>query len=323
MSAPMKRIRGSEHIPRPLTAPAVALGNFDGVHIAHQRLIALAQGAARRSGGTSVVYTFDPHPARVLASGESPPLLQTLPQRLATIEAQGVDCCVIEPFTMAFAAQGAERFFEEILVGRLEASSLVVGYDFTFGLRRHGTVEILRRLSDARGIALETLDAQFEGETLISSTTIRRALAQGDVTEAAALLGRPYLIEGRVVPGRGIGRTLGARTANIESVNELIPKDGVYLTQTTVGEAGLEQRRFDSITSIGHNPTFLGAPFAVETHLIDIDVTISGQIVSIDFLERMRDQVAFESPERLREQIGKDIDAARMKHRARGMRHEA
>lgn len=318
----MKRVVGSEHVPQRLPAPAVALGNFDGVHVAHQRLIAMARDAARRRGGTSIVYTFDPHPARVLAPAECPPLLQTLPQRLSAIEALGVDCCVIEPFTMAFAAQGAERFFDDILLARLGATSIAVGYDFTFGMHRHGTAEILKHLGEGHGIAVDVLEAQFAGERLISSTTIRRALAQGDVGEAAALLGRPYVIEGRVVPGRGIGRELGARTANIESANELIPKDGVYLTRTAVGDAGPGQRRFDSITSIGDNPTFLRAPFAVETHLIGVDVEVAGQAVAVEFLERMRGQIAFESPEQLKEQIRRDIDEAREKHETRSMRHE-
>lgn len=315
----MKRIDGSEHCPRGLPPAAVALGNFDGVHLAHQRLIAGACEAAKASGGVSAVYTFEPHPARVLSPAECPPLLQTLPQRLAAIEALGVDLCIVEPFTEAFAAREAGHFFRDILIGRLGAASISVGYDFTFGLHREGSVELLRRLGAEAGVAVRIIPAQFLGETLISSTNIRRTIAQGDVAEAAALLGRPYAIEGPVVPGRGIGRTLGAHTANIASENELIPKDGVYLTRTAVeGDPGA-RRAYASITSIGDNPTFPHAPFTVETHLIDVEVDVAGRTVVIWFLKRMRDQIAFDSPEELKEQIRKDIDEARKQHEARGM----
>lgn len=315
----MQRIASSRAFPAHLPQPVVALGNFDGVHLGHRRLIELAIDEARLRSGTSVVYTFSPHPVRLLAPAECPPLLQSDEQRLASIEKLGPDCTVVEPFTPEFAAMGAEGFFQEILVGRLHAAALVAGYDFTFGLHRKGSAEELKRLGQGRAIAVHILEAQFAGETLISSTNIRRLLEEGEVAEAAALLGRPYAIEGRVVAGRGLGRELGARTANIASAGELIPPSGVYFTRTRFLAEGSERElRFPSITSIGANPTFPGSPFTIETHLLDAEPEVAGRRAIIEFLERVREQIAFPSARELKEQILRDLEVARRWHAQRG-----
>lgn len=312
----MKLVLGSENFPSEVIRPAVALGNFDGVHIGHSRLITQAKTWARTHGGTSVVYTFNPHPARMLAPAECPPLLQTLKQKQAALEALDVGFCVIEPFTKTLAHQDATCFFEEILIGRLHAAAVAIGYDFTFGLHRQGTVEILTHLCHKHGIAPIVLNAQFSGEKLISSTNIRRLLEQGNVQEASTLLGRPYMIEGVVIKGRGIGKTFGVHTANIASENELIPHNGIYLTRTEIkGNDSLEQTNLPSITSIGTNPTFSHVPFSIETHLIDANKDILGKKIAIYFLDHIRDQIAFDSIDGLQQQIQKDIEEARKKHR--------
>ena len=306
----MRRIDGSAQFPNDLPAPAVALGNFDGVHLGHRHIIGRTVALARATGGTGAVYTFDPHPVRVLAPAECPAQIQTTAQKLGAIAAAGVDCCVVEPFTAAFAAQTAEAFFEQIVAGRLRAAAVVVGYDFTFGLHRAGTTERLVEFGRRHGIRVEICEAQFLDERLISSTNIRRLVEHGEVAEAARLLGRPHRIEGTVVAGRGIGRELDARTANVAPANELVPADGVYLALAAVGG----EATCPAIVSIGDNPTFPHAPFAIEAHLIDAEVDALGKPIAVDFLERMRGQVAFSSVGELREQIQKDIAEARRRH---------
>ncbi len=310
----MERAFGSEQLPAEGEAPVVTMGNFDGVHRGHRVLIETTVAHARECGAPALLYTYDPHPVHILAPRECPPLIQTLEQRLRAIEKLGVDLCVIEPFSAVFAQLTPEAFLEEVVVKRLRAREIIVGYDFTFGLHRAGTIETLRRWGEAHGVTVQVIEAQFVDETLVSSTAIRRLIAAGEVAEAAELLGRPYAIAGRVIPGRGLGRTLAARTANIRPENELLPKSGIYTTRAKVrGRTGA--KRYASITSIGTNPTFPDAPFAVETHLLDVDVDIMGEDIVIEFLRFERSQVAFASTAELREQIRRDVEGARRFHR--------
>ncbi len=295
-------------------APVVVFGNFDGVHLGHQELICRAKKKVERLDGTCVVYTFNPHPAKILAPKHPPCLLQTLEQKISSLEIMGVDVCVVESFTSDFSHMHAKNFFEDIIVGRLNASALVIGYDFTFGIHREGTADTLTHLANSNGIEMDKVEAQFRGETLISSTNIRRMLADGDINMANSLLGRPYSIEGVVVAGRGLGGALNAHTANINTCNELTPIDGVYITETIVEGT---DRVYPSVTSIGDNPTFPDSGFAIETHLLDIDMNILGKNIEIGFLKRLRDQVAFRSQQDLRERIKMDIDESRIFHKAK------
>jgi riboflavin kinase/FMN adenylyltransferase len=313
----VKRYYDSDNLPADTPPPVVILGNFDGVHLGHRRLIEMARQKAQALNGVTVVYTFDPHPVRILAPHQCPPLLQTLEQKLAMLEELGVDICVVERFTEKFAHLTPEVFFEQVIMKRLGAAAMVVGYDFTFGIHRHGTTESLQSLGKEYGVEAIIVEAQFQGETLISSTNIRQMIAGGEVGAAAALLGRPYSLAGRVVPGRGTGRTLAAHTANMETKNEVIPKDGVYVSLTQVQGDG-KGERYPSITSIGNNPTFPMASFAIETHLIDVDMDIMGREVVVEFLKWMRDQMTFATIDELKDQIHRDVDAARQYHDSRG-----
>lgn len=314
----MIQIDGSQNFPSGAPSPVVAIGNFDGVHVAHRLLINLAIDRARELGGTSVVYTFDPHPVKILAPDESPLLIQTLEQRIAEIARLGVSACVVEPFTGELAHKSAEDFFEAVIVRALCAKEIVVGYDFTFGLHRHGSVRTLAGLGAGHGIDVRILDAQFLNETLISSSNIRSLVTQGNVGEAARLLGRLYSIEGKVVAGRGTGKSLGARTANLETLNQLIPADGVYLTAAKLspGDSG----HYRGITSIGTNPTFPHAVFTIETHIIGEDIELMGRTLVIEFIKKMRDQITFASPEELKGQIRKDIAEAKTMHSSDGVK---
>lgn len=315
----MIQIRGSKNLN--LEKPViVAMGNFDGVHLAHQKIISIAVSEAKNQGLESLVYTFDPHPAKILSPDGCPPLLQTIEQRIASIKNLGADICVVEEFDLNFARLKPEDFLNDIIVNRLKAKGIVIGYDFTFGEHRHGTSQWLLKAAGTSGIKIEIVEAQFLGDTLLSSTNIRQLIRQGHVADAALLLDRAYEIEGEVVKGRGIGASLGAHTANIKPANELIPADGVYFTTTRLNEPGFARSKiknfqskddFRSVTSIGTNPTFHKAPFSIETHLIDADVNAIGMIATIKFLDKMRDQVSFASSQELKNQIKKDIDNAK------------
>ncbi len=306
----MKRLYGSHLFPKDASLPAVALGNFDGVHRGHQKLINEIKDKARAVHGTSVIYTFEPHPVSVLSPSQCPKLLNTLEQKLHYLEELGVDIAVVEQFTHEFSRQEPEAFFKDVIIDRIHPQTIVVGYDYTFGLHRHGTIENLEKLGKENDIRVIIVPATFSKETLISSTVIRRMIIEGNVEQAAALLSRPYEIAGKVVPGRGLGRKLAAHTANIIPENEIMPADGVYITLTEIQNG----RTFPSITNLGDNPTIPDSHFSIETHIIDEDLDILGKRASISFLARMREELRFPTLGELKAQIGRDIDAARKYH---------
>ncbi|OGQ22031.1 MAG: riboflavin biosynthesis protein RibF [Deltaproteobacteria bacterium RIFCSPLOWO2_02_FULL_44_10] len=308
----IRRIFGSAAFPQEILSPIVALGNFDGVHRAHVKLLEQVHTWAKHYRGTTVVYTFDPHPVKMLSPESCPPLLQTQEQKLLALEKQGIEICVLEPFTTEFSQKTPEYFLEEILHRRLRAKCIVVGYDFTFGMRRAGNIPLLEKFCREHQIDIHIVPAQFQKETLMSSTHIRKLLLSGDIARANSLLGYPYQLWGEVVRGRGLGESLGAHTANLELENELIPADGVYLTRTEILEES--SKIFPSITSIGNNPTFPGSERTVETHFLDQVIEVQGKRLSVHFLEWMREQIAFETPDALKHQIAADLHAARKRH---------
>lgn len=289
--------------------PVIALGVFDGVHRGHQHIFRLVRERAQRIGGTPVAYTFDPHPVKILAPEFCPPMINTLPQKIELIRREGIREVIVEKFTRAFSRQTPEGFFEKTIVRRLGAAELFVGYNFTFGIHRSGTTEHLETLAEKAGIRVTVVDAFFWKETLISSTEIRQMLSRGNVAAAEGLLGRPYFIEGKVIHGRGIGgKELGIHTANLRSENDLILPTGVYITYAEV--AG---KKFKSVTNIGPNPTFGAVPLSIETHLLAFRRTIFGKRIRLEFLRKIREEIAFASPRDLATQIQNDIRIA-MKH---------
>ena len=313
----MRIIEGSENFPEEAKGAALALGNFDGVHLGHKALIAKIEETKRTDRARSAVYTFEPHPVKILSPSQCPRLLTTLEQKLELLEDCGVDIAVVEPFTADLAKLTAERFFEEILLGRVAPRAIVAGYDFTFGLHREGTIETLEEMGRTCGVDVTIVPAVFAGETLVSSTVIRMMVAEGDIEGAAQLLGRNYSIAGKVVPGRGLGTSLSARTANIEPINEIIPNDGVYVTLAQV-EGGADP--MPSVTSIGDNPTFPDARFSIETHILDEEMELLGRKMTIHFIAFMRETLRFATIEELKAQIGRDVEGAREYHSKAGIR---
>lgn len=286
----------------------VAVGNFDGVHRGHQALVASVVSAAAATGGTAVVLTFDPHPARVLAPQSEPSPLMTLDQKAQTLRRLGLHAMAVLPFTPEVAAASPEVFAASVLHHALGAHAVVVGTNFRFGRGRAGDVGTLRQQGELLGFrVIEVPPVLVKGER-VSSSRIREALARGDARTATALLGRPHCIEGRVVPGEGRGRTIGFPTANLQPAGETLPALGVYAAWcwregSAAGAA--------AVVNVGRRPTFGGGPVSVEAHLLDFTGDLYGQAMSLSFVSRLRGEQKFPGPDALVAQIHEDIRATR------------
>jgi riboflavin kinase/FMN adenylyltransferase len=304
----MDIFRGYKALTRRLRSPVIAIGNFDGVHRGHAHIFEQAKQMARKTGGEAVVLTFDPHPAKVLAPAYAPPLISSLDRKLELIAEQGVDATVVQPFDRTFAALAPEAFVDEVLVDALGAKTICVGYDFTFGARRAGTVEGLRTLGGTRGFDVTVIPAYTVDGIVCSSTKVREFVLEGRVDGARLVLGRPFEVEGEVVHGDGRGRTIGVPTANLKTTTELMPKNGVYAGWAELADG----RRFGAAVNVGTNPTFVpGQTVVVEAHLLGFSGELYGQRLRVGLLERLRAEERFPSVEALVTQIRKDIEAAR------------
>ncbi len=288
------------------TSGSVAtLGNFDGIHLGHQALIRSAVEDAKRSGGPSVVLTFEPHPLKVLAPNRAPKLILAHKDKMRLFQSFGVDIVVIQNFDASFAQVEAEDFVRTCLVEGLKIKKIWVGQDLRFGRGRKGTVEDLIRWGVAYGFEVETVEpVMVEGER-VSSSRIRHLVEQGRVDEAMPLLGRYHFISGKVVGGHRRGREIGFPTANISSRNEVLPLDGIYATLLEVGDKPLL-----SVSNIGVNPTFGAGPRTVESFILDFDGSIYGEAVRLSFVKRIRAEKKFDSVEQLVTQMRGDVTAA-------------
>jgi riboflavin kinase/FMN adenylyltransferase len=288
--------------------PVVAIGNFDGVHLGHRRLLDLARERAAAISGTAAVLTFDPHPARVLAPHLAPPLLCTPARKVELMAEAGVELLVLEPFTPALAALAPDAFVERVLVAGLGAVEVVVGYDFTFGRQRGGKPENLVAAGAARGFAVHVVPQVTVHGLVASSTKIREFLLEGNVAGARLLLGRDFDVDGQVVRGAGRGRAIGVPTANLVAEGALLPRPGIYAVWARVdGGAPIM-----GAASLGTNPTFgHGAPLSLEVHLIDFDGDLYGRHLRVAFHARLRDEERYPSVDALVAQIRKDIADSR------------
>ncbi|HUH05829.1 MAG TPA: bifunctional riboflavin kinase/FAD synthetase [Kofleriaceae bacterium] len=309
----MEIFEGHRALFRPLASPAVAVGNFDGVHLGHQRLIAEAIAAAGDLGGDAVVYTFDPHPARLFAPDRAPALICTRERKLELLAACGVDVCIVEPFTRELASMGPDEFLDQVFRAVLGARCVVVGYDFTFGHQRAGTVDTLRVFGAAHGIDIRVIEPVAADAVVASSTEVRARVTAGDLRGAAALLGRDFDLDGEVVRGAGRGRELGIPTANIDfGASELIPPLGIYATWVQVLDSDRPEHRYAGATSLGTNPTFgAGGARTLEVYLLDFDGDLYGKRLRVGFIERLRGEVAFEGVDALLAEIRDDVRRTR------------
>ncbi len=302
----MRIIRDLQQISRPLPGAVMTIGNFDGIHLGHREIFRRVVASARRIGGTSVVFTFVPHPLKVLAPEKAPRLINTTEEKERLIEASCIDVLVAAPFTREFAALPAGSFVKEILVDRIGLRRLVVGYDYAFGRGREGNVDFLRARGRELGFEVEVLGPIRQGGEVYSSTGIRQQVEAGEVREVVRSLGRHYSLEGVVVHGAKRGKGLGFPTANLAPDKDLLPRAGVYAVKVRRGETLL-----DGVANIGSNPTFDGRETGVEVHLLDFAGDLYGERLRVYFLERLRDELRFAGPGELKAAIAADVERAR------------
>ncbi|MEP7038705.1 MAG: bifunctional riboflavin kinase/FAD synthetase [Acidobacteriota bacterium] len=301
----MKIFHGTENA-NILRPTVLTLGVFDGLHLGHQKIMETVVNRAEVVGAIPTAITFDPHPRAVLYPENSPPLLQTLDQRLANFEVIGIEQAIIVRFDKKFANQDAEKFLREIIHERLQAKEVYLGHGFAFGKNRGGNIELLRKMSDELGFhADEVAEVKIRGQR-ISSSKIRELLKDGKVNLVRRMLGRPYGVEGVIIRGDRRGHTIGFPTANLKPKNRVIPKYGVYATATLID--GIWKK---SITNVGIRPTFEGGKEpSIETYVFDFDGDLYGDVLRVRFLHRIRDERKFNGIDELKAQITKDSQTA-------------
>lgn len=298
-------IRSLDDFPETLTGGAVAIGNFDGVHCGHARLIERLRQRAAEVGGPATVLTFDPHPVVLLRPDKAPPPLTWAERKAELLGELGVDVVVIQPTDLDLLRLSPREFFADVVLGRLRARAILEGPNFRFGRDRAGDARVLGELCAAAGVKLEIVEPLIVGEQLISSSRIREAIRHGDVDAARRMLTRPYRTRGMVVHGAQRGRTLGFPTANLEAVDTLVPGLGVY-----AGRAYVDARAWPAAIHVGPNSTFGEHVSQFEAHLVGFTGSLYGQPLEVDFLARLRDTQPFGDSDRLKQQLQADVHAA-------------
>jgi riboflavin kinase / FMN adenylyltransferase len=285
---------------------AVTIGNFDGVHVGHQKILRGVIGRARSMDAMSAVLTFCPHPAQVLRPEVAPGLLETLPQRLAQFEALGMDAALVLKFDQELAKASAQEFVRIFLAETLHTRAVLVGANFRFGHKQAGDVKLLAELGRQNGLEVAIVEPVVVDGIVVSSSAIRQALREGRVEEARRMLGRPFALGGEIRTGTGLGRKLVVPTLNLATEQETLPKNGVYATEVVVGG-----KSYRAVTNVGVRPTFEGQQLAVESHLFDFSETLTSGTLTVKFLTRLRNEQKFSGPDALRAQILKDVEQAK------------
>lgn len=304
----MQIIKGVSHFRQICREPhVISLGNFDGVHLGHRAILQATVAAAKRLGARSSALIFTPHPLQVLAPGRLPFLLITTEDRIALLGEAGIDFVIVQQFTKEFASITPETFVREILKDALDISGVVVGFDYTFGCHGSGSADDLQRFGEIHRFSVEVIPPVTVNNLPASSSAIRTLLSSGKVEEAEQMLGYPFFLRGKVVRGDGRGRQLGFPTANLQLPPELVqPGHGVYLTRILA--AG---RTYWGVANVGRRPTFCKGEPAMEVHLLDAEGNFYGQEMTVYFLRKIRDEAAFADSALLKEQISRDVAAAR------------
>jgi riboflavin kinase / FMN adenylyltransferase len=304
----MQVFRSLDEVPAQFGPAVVSVGNFDGVHRAHQQVVSHMAERAHAIGGDAVVVTFEPHPLRILRPDVAPRLLTPLPIKLKLLEKTKVDAVLVLPFTRDLSMMSAHDFAKDVLAGTLHAREVHEGYNFHFGHKAQGNVNTLGALGEELGFGVKIYSEQLLRGHHVSSSEIRKLIAQGRVERVRALLGRPFSIISNPGRGRGYGTQYTVPTVNLARYDELVPGNGVYITRALInGEC------FDAVTNVGVRPTFGPDSFAIESHLLNFHpIELLAQTeVELIFLKRLRDEKKFDSVEALREQIGKDVARAK------------
>ena len=299
----MRIIRDLSTDKKDLSNLVLTIGNFDGVHLGHQAIFKKLTQRAAELEGVSAVLTFDPHPSKILRSTASIPLLTPFEEKMRLLEDLGIQSVICIAFTADFARLTKEEFVEKVLSQSLAVKELFVGHDFAFGFRREGSLKFLQEMGKDRGFKVNVVDPVEINGTIVSSSLIRRLVQEGLVSQASTMLGRNYVITGRVVQGYRVGKKLGFPTANLLCANKLIPAPGIYAVKTV-----FKGNEFVGVVNIGTCPTFDREGLSVEVHILSFHQDIYDEMLKVEFYERLREERRFESPEALAEQIKKDIE---------------
>jgi riboflavin kinase/FMN adenylyltransferase len=289
---------------KPVRKPVVTVGTFDGVHIGHQKILAGLRQCAREAGGEVVLLTFHPHPRKILFPDQAAPgLLNTIEEKISLLKAQGVDHLIIQPFTREFGQMEYDQFMKEVLLGQLGMNTLVIGYDHQFGRNRMGNISVLRKMSEELHFNVIEIPEEDIDHAAVSSTRIRMAIENGEVTSAAALLGYNYRLSGTVVHGNKRGKELGYPTANIqpETPDKLIPANGIYVVKVYIGTES-----YGGMLNIGTRPTFDNGARSIEVNIFGFSEEIYGENLQLEFLHRIRDELKFSSAKELIARIDQD-----------------
>ncbi len=308
---PSRLFRHLDDLPENLRHGVVMIGNFDGVHLGHRQLVESLVATARRESRPAVVFTFDPHPAHILRPDQVPPALTWLERKAELLLELGVDGVVAFPTDQEFLDMDAQSFFEKVIRQRLGAVAMVEGANFHFGRERFGDIGALCEWTTEAGIGLQIVEPVKVDGHMVSSTRIRQFLVEGKIAEANRLLGRPHRIRGTVVVGHKRGRTLGFPTANLLEIDTILPNEGTYAGEAWIpwksGDAGDASKKWPCAINLGACPTFDVAHRRFEAHLIDFDGDLYGEVLEVDFYDKLREIKRFESSDQLIEQMHRDI----------------
>ena len=302
----MRIIRGTKNITGPIPYPVIAIGNFDGVHVGHQALFRKTAELATENEGTSIAFTFEPHPLKIIAPEKVPPLLTHFKKKMELIESFGINLVICADFTRKFADQQPRDFSKNILFEKIGVKEVVVGFDYAFGRGREGTIPYLKKMGEEFGFKVHVVDPfQVNGQT-VSSSHVRELIESGEVEASSQFLGRDYSITGPVVSGYKTGQAIGFPTANIDTSKVQIPGTGVYAVRVVH-----ENNAHDAVANIGFNPTFNRDRLSVEVHIFDFNQVIYNHEIEVQFVARIRSEKTFKSADDLVVQIKQDIDKAR------------
>lgn len=306
MSSNVKLLRSLEHLPADVRGSAVTIGNFDGVHRGHARILQRLISTASDLGGVSVVFTFDPHPVRLLRPESAPPPLTWTDRKAELLNDLGVDVMVAYPTDQQLLSLEPEVFFEKIVCQQLGARAMIEGPNFFFGRDRQGDIDLLGNLCHGNNISLEVVSPLLEEGEYISSSRVRQFIEQGQIDRVNKLLTQPYRIRGLVTHGAGRGKEIGFPTANIAAIDTLLPGQGVY-----AGRAISGSRSWQAAVNIGPNPTFGEQTPKVEVYLLDFEGSLYGELLEVDFIARLRDIRTFDGIDALKQQLARDVQAVR------------
>jgi riboflavin kinase/FMN adenylyltransferase len=286
------------------SASILAIGNFDGIHLGHQRILELLKAKAKNHSLPSLVLTFSPHPDKILGR-KTVKMIQTLDQRVEEIRKFGIEAVLIVPFDQKFSSLSGQDFIQNIVVNILKAKVVIVGENFRFGKNREGDISLLRQSASRFNFEVYSIPPVVKDGLVVSSSLIRNFLQDGNVEKANDLLGRLYEVEGKVIKGKSRGKALGFPTANIQTENEIIPP-GVFIST-----ARINSKSFPSLTNVGNRPTFHQKETIIECYIINLNKNLYGEKIRVNFIKKIRSEVKFKTPDDLSQQIKKDLEEAK------------